>query len=160
MNFLPTRNCTLILHKIAFISKRKGVANIYIFANSKALTLSWRRFLLYRNRSIDLFYRSIYWFLYNRDLRHERFKTVFIYEHVLFCFFFYLIFLSWIFTREISLYPFYHLHPLHRHLDISLVVATESSPLCKAGSRNQTWNLWYTVFIIHLFYTCTGSCCC
>ena len=60
----------------------------------------------------------------------------------------------------ISLYPFYHFYPLHRHLDISWVIAADSSPLRKAGSRNRTWNLWYTLFRIHSFYTCTGSCCC
>ena len=62
--------------------------------------------------------------------------------------------------EAISLYPFYHFHPLHRHLDISWVIAAESSPLRIAGSRNRTWNLWYTLFRIHSFYTCTGSCCC
>ena len=44
-----------------------------------ALTLSWRRSLLYRNQSIDLHCKSMEWFsmewfLYNRDLRHERIK--------------------------------------------------------------------------------------
>ena len=62
--------------------------------------------------------------------------------------------------EAISLYPFYHFHPLHRHLDISWVIAAESSPLRIAGSRNRTWSLWYTLFRIHSFYTCTGSCCC
>ena len=40
--------------------------------------------------------------------------------------------------EAIFLYPSYHFHPFHRHLDISLVIATESSPLRIAGSRNQT----------------------
>ena len=38
------------------------------------LTLSWRRFLPYRNQSIDLQNKSIDWFLYDRDLCHERLK--------------------------------------------------------------------------------------
>ena len=38
------------------------------------LTLSWRRSLSYRNQSIDLQSKLIDWFLYNRDLRHERVK--------------------------------------------------------------------------------------
>ena len=61
--------------------------------------------------------------------------------------------------ETISLYPFYHFHPLFRHLDISCIAA-ESSPVRIAGRRNRTWNLWYTPFRIHCFYTCTGNCCC
>ena len=41
-----------------------------------ALNLSWRRPLLYRNQSIDLLCKSIDWFLYDRDRRHERVKGV------------------------------------------------------------------------------------
>ena len=36
------------------------------------LTLSWRKPLSYRNQSIDLFRKSMDWFLYDIDLRHER----------------------------------------------------------------------------------------
>ena len=36
------------------------------------LALSWRRSLSYRNQSIDLLSKSIDWFLYDRDLLHER----------------------------------------------------------------------------------------
>ena len=36
------------------------------------LTLSWRRPLLYRNPSMDLQSKSMDWFLYDNDLRHER----------------------------------------------------------------------------------------
>ena len=87
---------------------------------------------------------------------------------VLFFCFFYLAFLSRIFTihrtagewEAISLYPFYHLHQLYRHLDISRVMTAESSLLRIAGSRYQIRNLCYTFFRIHSFYTCTGSCCC
>ena len=121
-------------------------------------------------------------FLYNRDLRHERFKTLFTYieslflhvvkNNVLFFFFFfcffYLAFLSRIFKihrtagewEAISLYPFYHLHQLYRHLDISRVITAESSLLRIAGSPYQIWSLCYTFFRIHSFSTCTGSCCC
>ena len=35
-------------------------------------TLSRRRYLSYRNQSIDLLCKLIDWFLYDRDLRHER----------------------------------------------------------------------------------------
>ena len=38
------------------------------------LTLSWRMSLSYTNQSIDLQSKSMGWFLYDRDLRHERVK--------------------------------------------------------------------------------------
>ena len=37
-----------------------------------SLTLSWLRSLSYRNHSIDLLCKSLDWFLYDKDLRHER----------------------------------------------------------------------------------------
>ena len=44
---------------------------------------SWRRFLLYRSQSIHLPCRSMYWFLYDRDLRHKKVKsTVLIGKHL------------------------------------------------------------------------------
>ena len=49
--------------------------NIIIGSGSSSwliLTLSWRRSLSYRNQSIDLQSKSMNWFLYDRDLRHER----------------------------------------------------------------------------------------
>ena len=51
--------------------------------------------------------------------------------------------------EAVFLYPFYHFHPLHIHLDISWVIAAESSPLRIAGSQNRTWSLWYTLFRTH-----------
>ena len=41
-------------------------------AETQLLTLSWRRSLSYRNQSIDLQSKSVDWFLYDRDLSHER----------------------------------------------------------------------------------------
>ena len=41
----------------------------------KHLTLSRRRFLSYRNDSINLLWKSMAWLLYDRDLRHERVKA-------------------------------------------------------------------------------------
>ena len=38
------------------------------------LILSWRRPLSHRNQSIDLLFKSVDWFLYDNDLRHERVK--------------------------------------------------------------------------------------
>ena len=53
--------------------------NQYILRSVLFVTLSWRRSLSYRNQAIDLLCKSIinglqsmYWFLYERDLRHER----------------------------------------------------------------------------------------
>ena len=37
--------------------------------------------------------------------------------------------------ERVSLYPLYHYHPLHRHLDISRAITAESSPLHIASSR-------------------------
>ena len=43
----------------------------------------------------------------------------------------------------ISLTPHYHFHPLHRHLDISRIIAAEISPLHIASSRTRTGNLGF-----------------
>ena len=40
----------------------------------KSLTLSWRRPLSYRSKSIDLLCKSMDWFLYDNGHRHERVK--------------------------------------------------------------------------------------
>ena len=37
-----------------------------------SLILSWRKPLSYRNQSTDLLCKSMYWFLYDNGLRHER----------------------------------------------------------------------------------------
>ena len=39
----------------------------------------------------------------------------------------------------ISLCPFYHFYLLHRHLDISWVIAAESPPLHITGSRHDMY---------------------
>ena len=43
-------------------------------SRSKALNLSWWTSLSYRNQSFDLQSKSMDWFLYDRDLHHERVK--------------------------------------------------------------------------------------
>ena len=43
----------------------------------------------------------------------------------------------------VTLYTFHHFHLLHKHLDISQVVAAKSTPLHIAGSRTRTGNLWF-----------------
>ena len=58
-----------------FTSKFKimlGINREWKYSLRRALTLSWWRSLSYRNKSIDLLCKSMDWFLYDRDLRHER----------------------------------------------------------------------------------------
>ena len=48
---------------------------VYIYDGTfyeNGLTLSWRRPLSYRNKSIDLLGKSMDWFLYDNGLRPER----------------------------------------------------------------------------------------
>ena len=73
--------CAFRACKILLWKKKKKVYNclnnfIYITTYisliiGKSLTLSWRMSLSYRNQ---LRSKLIYWFLYDRDLRHERVK--------------------------------------------------------------------------------------
>ena len=127
-----------------------------------------------------MFCKSMDWFLSNRDLFRERFKTLFIHHtpslflHVVkhnllvLIFVFHLAFFFRDYSQfrgqqvkggALSLYPFYHFHPLHKQLGISWVIAAESSPLRITGRRNRKRNLWYTLFRIYSFCTCTVSCC-
>ena len=102
----------------------------WIYTSNKTFALTWRRSLSYRNQSIDLLRRSMGWFLYDRDLRHElrRSSSIILQNSALtsckaefaFCFlgfFFYLDFLSQIFTihriaREGGSYLFIFFQPL------------------------------------------------
>ena len=135
----------------------------WIHTSNKALTLSWRNFLSYRNQSIDLLCKSTDRFLYDRDLRHKRVKThltpwpIILRKPVLACHKTELAFFSvWVFFHEywhfrgqqgkgepISLYPFYYFHSCHRPLDISQVVAAGSLHLRIDGSQTRTRNLWF-----------------
>ena len=36
----------------------------------------WQSSLSYRNQSIDLLYKSMDWFLYDKDIRHESVKGI------------------------------------------------------------------------------------
>ena len=45
--------------------------------------------------------------------------------------------------ESISLTPHYHIHPLHRHLDISRLITADSSSLHIGSSRTRTGNLWF-----------------
>ena len=56
-------------NKVSVIDKYSDLMSEDLF---QTLTLSWWRCLSYRNQSIYLLWKSIDWFLYDRDLRHER----------------------------------------------------------------------------------------
>ena len=66
--------------------------------NGNCLTLSWRRSLLYRSQSIDFSCKSMDWFLYDRDLRHERVSAR----------------LCYLFSKAISTIAFYQAHALRQ----------------------------------------------
>ena len=106
-------------------------------------------------------------FLYDKEIRHERVKALFTHHTPKVCsymslcrisfFFFSFFFIRFFFSRiswftgqqwkgeAISLTPLYHFQPFHRQLDISQVIAAESSPLRIAGSRPQTRNLCFPI---------------
>ena len=63
--------------------RRRPVSWIGLTRNiCNTLTLSWRRSYSYRNQFIDLPCKSMDWFLYDRDLHHERVKLVFLLSNV------------------------------------------------------------------------------
>ena len=146
--------------------------SLWIHASSKALTLSCWRFLSYRSQSTDLFCKSMDWFLYNRDLRHERFKTsssayiesLFLHavKHNLL---FYLCGFSFTNIHDSQnsrwrgmLSPCIISTTSTHFTDtctLAGVLAVESSPLCIVGCRNRTWNLLHTVqnlLFLHLHW--------
>ena len=108
------------------------------------MELVYRRIkLIYR--SIELIYCSFELFYHYRNYFYNCCKAEFASS----------IFSIWVFFHEYSrliwqqgkgevifLCTFYHVHPLHRHLDISQVIATESSLLEIAGNQTRTVNLW------------------
>ena len=75
--FIPSSPRSL---KVFLLEKRFGI-NFFLtnlqcpkmLWSSVILTVSWRRSLWYRNQSIDLQRK---WFLYDRDLRHERVNNI------------------------------------------------------------------------------------
>ena len=57
-----------------------------LWANSKyeffiSLSPSWRTSLLYKNQSIGLLCKSMEWFLYDRDVCHEKVNTMYCRQH-------------------------------------------------------------------------------
>ena len=72
-------SCRFLLFSIILSSLAKLFITrifLYIFLESflstTILTISWWRCVLYRNQSIDLLSKLMEWFLYDRDLHHER----------------------------------------------------------------------------------------
>ena len=69
-----------ILLLILLCKRRASLVYTLYYRYVLPLTLSWRRSLSYRNQSIDLQGKSMNWFLYDKDLRHERVELL---EHLL-----------------------------------------------------------------------------
>ena len=70
-NFARMLICLIVCDALS--ENKLGTYGIFTY-EIKFLTLSWRRALPYRNRSIGLHSKSMNWFLYERDHRHERVK--------------------------------------------------------------------------------------
>ena len=69
------KNVLLLRHQLDINSKK--IVRIRKGKGRFRLTLSWRRPISYRNQSIDLWSKSMDWFLYDISLRHERVKPWF-----------------------------------------------------------------------------------
>ena len=69
---MPTLLDLCIASLYVFIAYSEHIWSIY---QRWLLILSWRRSLSYRNEFINLLCKSMDWFLYDRDLRHERANT-------------------------------------------------------------------------------------
>ena len=174
---------SIIKCKLSFLILRASIMCVrgsrlikkYISMNTcKSINSFMTEVLLYRNQSIDLFYKSMDWFLYNKDIRCcSSTYTESLLLHVLkhnmdfFCFSFFSLyaFFSQIFTnhraagerRDYLLISVLPLPPASQTLRHYLGYCCTSAHTC---SPNRTRNLWYMLFRIHSFFTCTGSCCC
>ena len=58
--------------KLLYAIRVKKFFRFFGFQLQVCLTLFWRMFLSYRSQSIELLCKSMDWFLYNRNLHHER----------------------------------------------------------------------------------------
>ena len=60
------------------INKTRGIFNVFRGYKkiTLTLTLSWQRSISYRNHPINSLCKSMDWFLYDRDRRHQSFKWV------------------------------------------------------------------------------------
>ena len=105
--------------------------------NLVCLTLSWRRPLTYRNKSIDLQSKSMDWFLYDNDLRHERVECNLVWyldSTVIYCCFLLPVHLSW--AKELPL----HSHPQYNYKEITLKNFKSSHNNAK---KIKTWSINY-----------------
>ena len=73
--FIKQLRWVLIKQQNIYTTNSRLISLMPCWMSSK-LTLSWQRPLSYRNQSIDLFCKSKDWFLYDKDLRHERVKKI------------------------------------------------------------------------------------
>ena len=64
----------VFLHKNKSLPSRLSLVNLDKFINM--YWLSWRRFLSYRNQTIDLLCKSMDWLIYDWISRHERVKEI------------------------------------------------------------------------------------
>ena len=65
-----------------FETRKQSFISSFLICMIVPLRLSCRRHLSYKNQSIDLLSKSKDWFLFDRDLRHERVKEVTSYARV------------------------------------------------------------------------------
>ena len=68
---LTTNSLSVFDYFMGLAFTRLGLVSIILTHLNKALSLSWRSSLSYRNQSIGFL-----WFLYDRDLRHEQVKKI------------------------------------------------------------------------------------
>ena len=77
-NYKTQLNFKVCLKRLSKLKNRIAWPNLGLFQmncdSALCLTLSWRRSFSYRNQSIDLLAKSMDWFLYDKSLRHERFR--------------------------------------------------------------------------------------
>ena len=70
-NVINGHNPLIIFAKSSMLDVWLGSKCVSVLRSRFALTLLWRKTLLYRSQPIDLLCKSMDWFLYHKDLRHE-----------------------------------------------------------------------------------------
>ena len=104
--------------------------------NKAGLNLSWRRLLSYRNQSIDLPSKSMDWFLYDNELRHENVNVIKYY-----CTFYSFINLTFLFLEEFLKKCWKNLRDnfskclKSRERKTRSVVETSTLPKCKLSTQ-------------------------
>ena len=157
------------------LSQSRNISQ-WIHASSKVLTLSWRKFLLHRNKSIDLFWKANqltgFCIIGTSVMKYSRRPSSTIHwESILTCCKVY-------FASFLSGFSFTNIHDLQdsrwRGRLSPYILSTTSSRFtetwtlvgycCRERTSVNSWqqesNRFYTLFRIQSFYTCTSSCCC